>query len=1043
MGIGILIAFWAGGVFAATPEHQRWLDDLWAIEQVYWEQRIWPEHNPGEKPPLEQVLSRETVELRAARTLELLEWLETQDTRLDEQALQRELNRMAVQTRAPRTLERLFEALDRDPRRIARALALPRLTALWSDRIRRNQAAPAEWAGMSPAGTAEAGQGTPAARYVDPESEAHAPLVDELLLTLPPLDLARTESGSGCTDDSWSSYFVEPSRRSLHTAVWTGSEMIVWGGENGGAFDDGGRYDPATDTWTPTSLTGAPDGRYDHRAIWTGSEMIVWGGVTDSGDFQTDTGGRYNPVTDSWVATSTAGAPSPRYTHTQVWTGSEMIVWGGTDDNVDPGPGGRYNPSTDSWTTMPAFPGPDPRPYAAAVWTGNEMLVYGGGQQEATDPFELYNDLWRYRPSTNSWFNLMSPPGVERTQHTGVWTGTEFIIWGGYGLEYDEENDEYLPIELDDGYRYNNLTGSWASVSTAGNYPLPRYAHSSVWTGSEMVIYGGYNGFDSAKYNPQSGFWGFVPTGSSPASELIDNSTVWTGSEMIVWGGFGNTGVSSEGGRYNPISNGWTPTFHSDAPPPRAEHTAVWTGSEMILHGGESIGATTSYRYDPALNSWNTIAASSLSTNLELHTAVWSGTEMIVWGGFSSLPAPAERYNPTSDSWTPVSTVGAPVSRSRHTAAWTGSEMIVWGGTSGDSSGGRYDPVSDSWTTMSEVSAPGLRNHPVSAFDGSRFIVWGGYSGSTMLGDGGRYDLATDSWTPTSSTGAPQARQRHTAVWSGSEMIVWGGSPGTANSGLDTGGRYDPVADSWTPTSTVGAPPKRGRHVAVWTGSEMIVWGGRDSTQVNSGGRYDPATDSWSLTSDVRAPQRRDFHTGVWSGSELLVFGGKIFNRTPIGARYCAAACTATDWFGDGDSDGFGDASDVVSACTAPPGYVAASGDCDDGNGDVWAVPGETESLVLSHDPLGGVTTIGWNAPGAAGGNVTLYDLLRSGDPADFDSGVCFENGDSDLTANDATVPPAGSAFHYLSRAVNACPGGVGPLGNQSDGTPRTGAVCP
>ena len=57
--------------------------------------------------------------------------------------------------------------------------------------------------------------------------------------------------------------------------------------------------------------------------------MIVWGGYDDS--FYLNTGGRYNPSTDSWIATSTTNAPDGRVRHTAVWTGSEMIVWGGYD----------------------------------------------------------------------------------------------------------------------------------------------------------------------------------------------------------------------------------------------------------------------------------------------------------------------------------------------------------------------------------------------------------------------------------------------------------------------------------------------------------------------------------------------------------------------------------------------------------------------------------------------------------------------------------------------------------------------------------------
>jgi hypothetical protein len=83
------------------------------------------------------------------------------------------------------------------------------------------------------------------------------------------------------------------------------------------------------DTWTPTNLTGAPDGRVSHTAVWTGSEMIVWGGDTCLVGCDVNTGGRYNPSTDSWTATSIANAPDGRHYHMAVWTGTEMIVWGG------------------------------------------------------------------------------------------------------------------------------------------------------------------------------------------------------------------------------------------------------------------------------------------------------------------------------------------------------------------------------------------------------------------------------------------------------------------------------------------------------------------------------------------------------------------------------------------------------------------------------------------------------------------------------------------------------------------------------------------
>ena len=96
----------------------------------------------------------------------------------------------------------------------------------------------------------------------------------------------------GCMDDTWTATSGTPSGRSGHTAIWTGTEMIVWGGgtNNFVLFNSGGRYNPSTDSWTPTSTTNAPQGRYYHTAVWTGSEMVVWGGW-DGGTYF-DSGGR-------------------------------------------------------------------------------------------------------------------------------------------------------------------------------------------------------------------------------------------------------------------------------------------------------------------------------------------------------------------------------------------------------------------------------------------------------------------------------------------------------------------------------------------------------------------------------------------------------------------------------------------------------------------------------------------------------------------------------------------------------------------------------
>ena len=89
--------------------------------------------------------------------------------------------------------------------------------------------------------------------------------------------------------------------------------MIVWGGyDDDFILNSGGRYNPATGAWTATSTVNAPEPRYYHNAFWTGTEMIVWGGQ-DENENRANNGGRYNPATDTWTALATSGAPSARY----------------------------------------------------------------------------------------------------------------------------------------------------------------------------------------------------------------------------------------------------------------------------------------------------------------------------------------------------------------------------------------------------------------------------------------------------------------------------------------------------------------------------------------------------------------------------------------------------------------------------------------------------------------------------------------------------------------------------------------------------------
>jgi N-acetylneuraminic acid mutarotase len=1005
--LGTSLAFFRPEALAQPPQRTLTFEERVsyqrAIEEVYWRHRIWPKERPDPKPPLDAVVSQTQLEKKVTDYLRNSQALEDYWQRpITAEQLQAEMERMAKNTKQPEVLRELFEALGNDPFVIAECLARPalaeRLLTNWyaydqrihgelkqraeaelqthsaveqmkqlsgkysevefikSDRAeherhrnpqRGMELNTGEWdetsrklasifdtiphararkggaiaGAVSPAKNARIKTGILSSLQEDEErfyataviektddrlrvatvswhkeqleswlarTEAHA----RTAMTAPSGDhTLPSVSDGGCVDDTWTATSGPPESRYGHAAVWTGSEMIVWGGFQFEGFSNtGGRYNPSTDSWAATTTANAPSPRAS-TAVWTGTEMIIWGGR--DGVNYLNTGGRYNPSSDSWTATSMSGAPTAR-SGTLVWTGSEIIIWGGFSDIGYTNTGGRYNPDTDSWTATSTTNAPTGRSIHTAVWSGSEMIVWGG----TSDSVTYLNSGGRYDPGTNSWTatNTANAPSG-REFHEAVWSGEAMIVWGGYNGNY-----------LDTGGRYNPTTDSWTATSTT-NTPSAQPSYTAVWTGSEMIVWGSSDQL-GGRYNPPTDSWTATSTTNAP-SVRSSHTAVWTGSEMIVWGGWDNQlNALNTGGRYNPVTDSWTPTGTESAPTGRYRHSGVWTGSEMIIWGGRTrdLGfLNTGAKYIPSSDSWTAMTMTNAPLGRAYHATVWTGSEMIVWGGFNTALGDLNtggRYNPGTDIWTATSTANAPAGRELHTAVWTGSHMIVWGGYSYDgadhywNTGGRYNPITDSWTATTITSAPTGRDVHTAVWTDGQMVIWGGYFYDGVdhyLNTGGRYSPATNSWTATNPINAPSGRDSHRAAWTGSEMIIWGGFNDIAGY-TNTGGRYNPDTNTWTVTSPINAPSERAGHSLVWTGDKMIVWGGLffdcDYHFLNDGGRYDPGSNSWTDVSIVNAPTPRDLHAAVWTGNEMVIWGGLLFANvgSGTGGRYCVQA---------------------------------------------------------------------------------------------------------------------------------------------------------
>jgi hypothetical protein len=326
-------------------------------------------------------------------------------------------------------------------------------------------------------------------------------------------------------------------------ATWTDSTGNFWlfGGDGynpggggtvgGGALNDLWRYSPSTGLWTWISgsdLGNAPGvygtlgtaaaanvpGAREYPVSWRDNAGNLWlfgGGTIDAGALNDLW--RYNIATGLWTWESGSS------------TENAVGVYGAKGTPA-PGnvPGARYSSMT--WIDG----------------NGNLWLLGGIDQNE-----NLYNDLWRYDPSSGQWTwmsgsNVAEAAGIYGTKGTGAaanvpgareaaatWTDTAGNLWlfGGDGIDSTGELGA-----LNDLWHYNVGTGLWSWISgsnlknaaavygtegsaAAGNVPGARfYAASWIDSASNLWLFGGnaVNGIvnDLWHFSPSTGLWTWV-----------------------------------------------------------------------------------------------------------------------------------------------------------------------------------------------------------------------------------------------------------------------------------------------------------------------------------------------------------------------------------------------------------------------------------------------------------------------------------------------------------------------------------------------------
>ncbi len=339
----------------------------------------------------------------------------------------------------------------------------------------------------------------------------------------------------------------------------------------------------ATDTWELISDENVPLTRAGHTAVWTGTKMIVWGGSTGGGE--TNSGGIYDPSTDTWISTFTPHAPEARKYHVAAWTGTEMIVWGGESvSSGNFGTGGLYDPQTLTWrSTAIDASAPTARERMLGVWIGDRFAIFGG--RSASTPI---NTGAIYDPTAESWeaMSTVDAPYIENEVDTGVetawafWNGTEVVVLNIHGniWRFDPAANswEELGDTLDNGIR---IVTSVLADTKILCYAFTGLNENSV--NDEIVAI--YDFVASQWTIHQSSR--FVGGGASS----VRASSVWTGSYFVTWGN------STPGVVFDPSSNLFRQISSTDQSlAPSIGFSMISTDFGVIIWGGGnnySVGA--------------------------------------------------------------------------------------------------------------------------------------------------------------------------------------------------------------------------------------------------------------------------------------------------------------------------------------------------------------------------------------------------------------------------------------------------------------------
>ena len=244
---------------------------------------------------------------------------------------------------------------------------------------------------------------------------------------------------------------------------------------SGSYLDDVYKYDKLSDSWT--QLQDIPfTGRGYSYGVSLGNKAYVGFGSTSNGLYPTDWW-EYDMNNDSWIQKSSF--PGDGRQHPAMVVVNNKIYMGcGGNSTGNLGDWWEYDIATDIWTQKTSIIGNNRHhPFYfgigdyAYVGFGHGSLS-GPGSNPSASSF-IYNDFYKYDPSSDNWIQLTNFPGEARV------AGTQFS-YNGKGYILSGDGDDHGPLSSGEFWEYSPLNDSWVQ--------LPSHPGGAIWAPGSFVI---------------------------------------------------------------------------------------------------------------------------------------------------------------------------------------------------------------------------------------------------------------------------------------------------------------------------------------------------------------------------------------------------------------------------------------------------------------------------------------------------------------------------------------------------------------------------